>query len=120
MWLKVRMREEEREASQETSEWREKSKLKKNNGIFVRIVPIVELYRNKYQIYLAFGTSNVGGFLVFGVLNAKILAFTIPNANVIRALLSTHWYCIRKKYTPMYMVYVCHVIGNRGSKYDFS
>ena len=53
-------------------------------------MPIVELYCNKYQIYLAFGTSNGGGFLVFGVLNAKILAFTIPNANVIRALLSTH------------------------------
>lgn len=53
-------------------------------------MPLVKFYCNKYQIYLAFRTFDVGGFLVFGVLNAKILAFTIPSANVIRALLSRH------------------------------
>ena len=32
---------------------------------------------------LRFGTDDVGNFLVFSVLNAKILAISIPNVNAL-------------------------------------
>ena len=50
-------------------------------------MPIVELFYSKCQIYLAFGTLDDGGFLVFDVLNAKNLVFSTPNANALKFVL---------------------------------
>ena len=49
----------------------------------VRNVLIVGWCGSKCQIYLTFGTSDVGGFLVFGVLNTKKLVFVTPDINAL-------------------------------------
>ena len=36
-----------------------------------------------FQIFLTYRTSDEGSFLVFGVLNAKNLAFSTPNENAL-------------------------------------
>ena len=63
------------------------NKKEKKNSIFVRTMPIVELYYSKCQIYLAFGTFDDSGFLVFDVLNTKNLAFSTPVANALMFVL---------------------------------
>ena len=61
---------------------REKSLIKYKGNIFsisINTLPTVELY---YSItYLAFETFDSGVFLVFRVLNAKMLAFSTSDAN---------------------------------------
>ena len=39
---------------------------------------------------ITFGTSHEKSFLVFGVPNAKYLAFGTPNGNALRALFNPH------------------------------
>ena len=41
-----------------------------------------------FQIFLTYGTFDEGSFLVFGVLNAKNLAFSTPYENGLRAFTS--------------------------------
>ena len=50
----------------------------------IRTMPIVEVYCSKCQIYLVFGIFAVGGFLVFGVLNAKNFAFSTLDASALK------------------------------------
>ena len=47
------------------------------------LLPILRLYCPLIQSILAFRTLDVSGFLVFGVPNAKNLAFDTPDGNAL-------------------------------------
>ena len=51
----------------------------KNYSTFVHTEPFVEHHCTPAKFFEigAFGTSNVGSFFVFGILNAKFLAFSM-------------------------------------------
>ena len=52
-------------------------------SICVHTIPNLEQYNSLMPNFLAFKTSDVRGLLVFGVPNAKYLAFDTPDASAL-------------------------------------
>ena len=90
-----RKRKREKKESDKGRDGRKKVKkrgneLKKKISIFIRTVPKMERYCSCVVKIITFGTSHKRGFLVFGVSNAKYLAFGTPDGNALRALFNPH------------------------------
>ena len=68
------------------TERREKfiKKLISSYNISIRIVPSLKRHCSYVSNVLAFDTLHKGGFLVFGVPNAKYLAFGTSNGDALR------------------------------------
>ena len=56
------------------------------NGIPVRTVPKMKVYCSMSQIFSTYSTPHDALFLVFGVSNAKNLAFDTPDENALSVL----------------------------------
>ena len=54
------------------------------NGIPVHTMPKMRAYCNMSQIFSTFSTPHDALFLVFGVSNAKYLAFGTPDENALK------------------------------------
>ena len=67
-------------------------------------MPIIERYYTSMPTFLVFGTLDVGCFLVYGVLNAKILAFSTLDANAQPYLYSTQ----KLKSHPEFGIQMCN------------
>ena len=80
-----RKRKREKKESDKGRERRKKVKKEergnelKKNSIFICTVPKMERYCSCVLKIITFGTSHKRGFLVFGVPNAKYLAFGTPD-----------------------------------------
>ena len=57
--------------------------IKRNYTIFVRTLSYLKAYCSISQNFETFSTSHEGLFLVFGVPNAKYLAFGTPDENAL-------------------------------------
>ena len=82
------MIKEERE--ERKSKRKRVNELKKKISIFIYTVPKMERYYSCVVKIITFGTSHKRGFLVFGMSNAKYLAFGTPDGNALRALFNPH------------------------------
>ena len=72
---------------EEREKWNKK--ILKSFSISIRTVLFLELYCLSMLKLLAFRTCDVGGFLVFGVPNAKYLTFGTPDASALIRVLSS-------------------------------
>ena len=63
---------------------------KKKISIFIRTVPKMERYCSCVVKIITFGTSHKRSILMFGVPNAKYLAFGTHNGNALWALFNPH------------------------------
>ena len=66
---------------------RKVNKIRKIYSTDVHIVSYLRRYYSGVPNFLAFGTPHEGLFLMFGVPNAKYLAFSTPNESAIRELI---------------------------------
>ena len=66
------------------------NELKKKNSIFIHTVPKMERYCSCVVKIITFGTSHKRDFLVFGVPNAKYLAFGTHDGSALWALFNPH------------------------------
>ena len=90
---------QERKKNKVMREEREKRKENKNNKTFtfsVRMLSFLRWYCSLMPNILTFRTPDVSGFLVFGMPNAKYLAFNTPdrNALICNIYLEHPWYDI--------------------------
>ena len=64
--------------------------IKRNYNIFVRTLSYLRAYYSMSQNFETFSSPHKGLFLVFGVPNAKYLAFGTPDENALMVIGKTH------------------------------
>ena len=77
------MRKKRKEESDDRGERKENKKILNTYSISVRTLSYLKAYCSLMPNILAFTTPDKSGFLVFGVSNAKYLAFDTPDGNTL-------------------------------------